>query len=188
MTLKLDSKYSFPDICRLIWSVIITLIFFRPARIIRQPTRIRGFKNMEIGVGFTTGQYCRIEAANKVDIDEKSLVIGDNVQINDACHIAAISSVVIGNNVLIASQVYISDHDHGSINYEELLKHPSDRELVFSSVKIEDDVWIGEKVVILKGVTIGRGTVIGAGALVTKNIPAYSVAVGTPAKVIKSFN
>jgi acetyltransferase-like isoleucine patch superfamily enzyme len=182
----LNSKYSLLDYGRLAWSLLVTKILFRPARIIRQPTRIRGFSNIRLGRNFTTGQYCRIEAGHARDKKTKNLIIGDNVQINDSCHIAALSSISIGNNVLIASQVFISDHDHGGLSHLELLVPPKDRPLVFAAVVIEDDVWIGEKVVILKGVCIGRGAVIGAGAVVTHDIPAYSVAVGVPARVIRS--
>ncbi|MBL4677498.1 MAG: hypothetical protein JKY70_15040 [Mucilaginibacter sp.] len=55
-------------------------------------------------------------------------------------------------------------------------------------VIIEDNVWIGETVSVLPGVTIGKGSIIGASAVVTKNIPPYSIAVGNPAKVIKTYN
>ncbi|MBK5412002.1 acetyltransferase [Pseudomonas sp. TH34] len=183
---SMRSKYSMLDFFRLAWSFTTTKIFYRPARIIRQPTRIRGWGNMSIGRGFTTGQYCRIEAANHNE-GKITLTIGNHVEINDACHIAALHSINIGHNVLIASQVYITDHDHGEITKEELLKHPNQRKLVYAPVVIEDDVWIGEKVAILKGVTIGKGSVIGAGAVVTKDIPSYSVAAGIPARVIKTL-
>lgn len=183
---SMRSKYSTLDFFRLAWSIATTKVFYSPARIIRQPTRIRGWGNMSIGSGFTTGQYCRIEAANNSQ-NRKTLSIGINVEINDACHIAALDSITIGNNVLIASQVYITDHDHGEITKEELLKHPNERPLVYAPVIIEDDVWIGEKVAILKGVTIGKGSVIGAGAVVTKDVPPYSVAAGIPARVLKTL-
>lgn len=182
----LDSRYSLLDYGRLAWSLLVTRIFFRPARIIRQPTRIRGFSNIQLGRNFTTGQYCRIEAGRAGDKITKNLIIGDDVQINDSCHIAAFSSILIGNNVLIASQVFISDHDHGGVSHLELLVPPRERPLIFAAVVIEDDVWIGEKVVILKGVRVGRGAIVGAGAVVTHDIPAYSVAVGIPARVIRS--
>lgn len=187
MKKKLNSHYSIPDIFRLAWAVVITKIFFRPARIIRQPTRIRGFSNMSIGKGFTTGQYCRIEAGSSDSQSAITLTIGENVQINDSCHIAAIENIIIGDNVLIASKVFISDHDHGEISLVSLVQHPIERPLVSSAVIIENDVWIGEGVIILKGVKIGKGAVVAAGAVVTKNVPSFTVVAGIPAKVIKSF-
>ncbi|WP_279145834.1 DapH/DapD/GlmU-related protein, partial [Clostridium tyrobutyricum] len=68
-------------------------------------------------------------------------------------------------------------------------EHPRNRLLTCGKeVVIEDDVWIGEMVCILPGVRIGKGSIIGAGAIVTKNIPKYSIAVGNPAKVVKNYN
>lgn len=187
MKKNLKSNYSFLDLLRLTWSLLVTKVLFRPARIIRQPTRIRGFSNMKISRGFTTGQFCRIEAG---DFSEKlgfTLVFGKDVQINDSCHIAAIEKIVIGDNVLIASKVYITDHDHGTMTKEALLIPPAKRELVSSPVYIDDDVWIGEGVIILKGVSVGKGAVIGAGSVVTKNVPPYSVVAGVPARIIRQF-
>jgi lipopolysaccharide O-acetyltransferase len=141
---------------------------------------------MKIGKGFTTGQYCRIEAMDPENKNEKwSLIIEENVQINDSCHIAAIEKVFLGKNVLIASNVFISDHDHGDISKDSMSLIPKERELIAEAVIISKNVWIGEGAKILKGVRIGEGAIIGAGAVVTKDIPEYSVAVGVPAKVIK---
>ena len=187
MKKKLNSQYSFPDLIRLAWALVITKLFFRPSRIIRQPTRIRGFSNMDIGKGFTTGQYCRIEAGEAETQLQRTLTIGKNVQINDSCHIAAIENITIGDNVLIASRVFISDHDHGEISLDSLSQPPTKRPLVSAPVIIDNDVWIGEGVIILKGVKIGQGAVIAAGAVVTKNVPPYSVSAGIPAKVIRKF-
>lgn len=184
--MKLDSRYSFPDLVRLAWSLLITKLFFGPARIIRQPTRVRGFANIRIGQMFTTGQYCRIEAATRAD-GSPSLVFGDNIQINDKCHIAALHRIEIGSDVLIASNVYVSDHDHGDTSVEQLGISPADRPLVFSPVIIEDKVWIGENAVILKGVRIGQCSVVASGAVVTKDVPPYSVVAGVPARVIKTL-
>jgi len=184
---NLKSNYSMLDLLRLFWSLLVTKLLFSPARIIRQPTRIRGFSNMKIGKGFTTGQFCRIEAGNIDGKSSSTLVFGNGVQINDSCHIAAIEKITIGDNVLIASKVYISDHDHGLINRDSLLVPPAERELVSAPVFIDSDVWIGEGVIILKGVSIGKGAVIGAGSVVTKDVPSYSVVVGVPGRVIKQF-
>lgn len=186
--MKLDSRYSFLDYMRLIYSYLITKIFFTNCRLIRQPTRIRGFQHMKIGTGFTTGQYCRIEAQFSPEQSEsKSLVIGNNVQINDRCHIAAIYDLRIGNHVLIASNVFITDHDHGNTDLTSLQQIPAAREIVYASTVIGDNVWIGENVVILKGIKVGNNSVIGAGSVVTKNVPPFSVVAGVPGRVVKSY-
>ena len=112
--------------------------------------------------------------------------IGNNVNIQTDCHISAINSVIIEDNVLIASFVYISDHSHGTCDYFESLISPIKRRLYSKgAVCIGKNVWIGEKATILPGVTVGEGSIIGANSVVTKNIPAYSIACGTPARVIK---
>jgi len=113
-------------------------------------------------------------------------------EINDYVHIGAINSVTIGNNVLIASKVFISDHNHGFYGIDGKHDHPDtipkDRELSCAPVVIGDNVWIGEFVSVLPGVTIGDGSIIGSMSVVTKNIPPYSIAIGSPAKVIKQFD
>ncbi|MBO1922991.1 acyltransferase [Thiomicrorhabdus sp. 6S3-12] len=114
--------------------------------------------------------------------------IGDNVSINFNCHIGCVNKILIGNNVLIASNVFITDHSHGSINEADLEKPPKDRALVSKgAVIIEDNVWIGDGVSIFANVTIGKNSIIGANSVVTKSIPENCVAVGTPAQVIKNL-
>ena len=184
---QLDSRYSFPDIIRLLYSFILTKIFFGTARIIRQPTRIRGYANMDIGKNLTTGQYCRIEAGDSDLTGEKTLTFGDNVQINDRCHISSMFNIRVGNNVLIASDVYITDHDHGLTDKLTMKDAPASRALICSPVIIEDNVWIGQKAVILKGTRIGFGSIVAAGAVVTKDVPSFSIVGGVPAKLIKSL-
>ncbi|ELQ2337068.1 hypothetical protein QTG67_003159 [Vibrio vulnificus] len=99
--------------------------------------------------------------------------MGSNVSINYNCHIACINHIKIGDNVLIASRVYISDHSHGKADYSDIYVPPSKRKIVSKGpVIIEDDVWIGEAVSVLPGVTIGRGAIIGANSVVAKDIPA----------------
>lgn len=88
----------------------------------------------------------------------------------------------IGDNVRIAAQVVIIPMNH---IYEDPDTPIWKQGIRAKGIKIEDDVWIGAGAKILDGVTIGKGSVIGAGAVVTDDIPPYSVAVGVPARVIK---
>lgn len=176
-------RYSLVDYFRLVYSTVVTFIFFRPARLIRQPARVRGWSNIEVSEGLTTGFMCRLEAFNYGA--GKTMFFGRNVRMNDFCHIASVEKVSIGNDVLIASGVFISDHDHGDFSDVVAGIKPNVRKLISRPVIIEDDVWIGEKVIILKGVTVGKGAVIGAGSVVTKDIPPYSVAFGNPARLYK---
>jgi acetyltransferase-like isoleucine patch superfamily enzyme len=172
------------------FSWLYTKIYFPHAKIIRLPFDIRNKKFIQIGKQFTTGFGCRIEAYPKKN--EKVLFIGENVQLNDYVHITAIEKVIIGNNVLMASKIYISDCSHGSYLGNENDSNPntipSERPLYSKPVIIEDNVWLGEFVSVLPGVTIGKGTIVGANSVVTKNLPSNVIAVGSPAKPIKKFN
>ncbi|RGL06959.1 acyltransferase [Bifidobacterium pseudocatenulatum] len=90
------------------------------------------------------------------------------------------------NDVLLASNVFITDYNHGmSPVANSYLDNPLD---ISDGVIIGSGAWIGNNVIILGGVSIGEKAVIGAGAVVTKSIPAYSIAVGNPARVIKQYD
>lgn len=108
--------------------------------------------------------------------------IGRNVLIDDGCFIMAQGKIIVGNNTWIAAYCFITDFNH---------KYADDKKLMFEQgyeikpVTIGDNVWIGTHAVILPGVTIGDRSVIGAGSVVTKDVPANSVVVGNPAKIIK---
>ena len=145
---------------------------------------------MKVSKGFTTGVGCRLEA---YPINgEKTLFFGNNIQMNDYVHITAMESIIIGDNVLIASKVYISDCSHGSYAGDENDSNPdtipSSRPLSSKRVIIKDNVWLGEFVSVLPGVTIGKGTIVGANSVVSKSLPDYVIAVGIPARPIKKYN
>lgn len=183
-------QYGFWGVIQMGINLFRTKLLFKNARIIRFPIDIRGRRFIHINKGFTTGVGCRIEAYP--DTDRKVLFFGNNFQMNDYVHITAMKSVSIGNNVLLASKIYISDCSHGSYAGDENDSHPDsiphDRPLHAKPVVIEDNVWLGEFVSVLPGVTIGRGTIVGANSVVSKDLPPYVIAVGTPAKAIKVFN
>ena len=174
----------------LIRSWIFTRIFYRSARLMLLPVDIRGRKHMKWGANFAMGFGCRLESYPKNG--EVVLHIGDNVQLQDAVHITARSRVVIGNDVLMASKIYISDCSHGEYSGNETdtspMIRPGSRELSSKDVVIGDRVWLGEFVSVLPGVTIGEGTIVGANSVVSKDLPANVIAVGIPARPIKRFN
>lgn len=149
-----------------------------------------GLENVTIGNNFHAGERLKLRTFNSWDTAKMTpqIAIGNNVNIETDCHISAINSVHIDDNVLIASFVYISDHSHGQVTSEELSTPPILRKLYSKGpIHICKNVWIGEKVCVLPGVTIGEGSIIGANSVVTKNIPPFSVACGNPAKVIKTL-
>jgi acetyltransferase-like isoleucine patch superfamily enzyme len=187
---SLFQRYSLLQIFSLAINLIRTKLIFPKARIIRFPFDVRGKKYMSISEEFTTGVGCRLEAYPLGE--EKVLHIGNNVQINDYVHISAMENVSIGDNVLIASKVFISDLNHGNYGGNEIHDSPetppNERRLYSKPVIIEDNVWLGEFVSVLSGVVIGRGTIVGANSVVSKSLPPYVIAVGSPAKPVKVYN
>ncbi|QHP75093.1 acetyltransferase [Proteus vulgaris] len=168
---------------------IVTKILYPKQKIIRFPFEVRGRKNIQFSCNLSTGRYCRLETY--ATDAKKVLFIGDNCQINDSVHIVAKDKVIIKNNVLIASRVFISDLNHGNYSGKEQ-SHPfelaSNRVLNSQPVIIGNNVWIGENASILPGVTIGDNSIIGANSVVTKDVDANSIYVGNPALKIKEFN
>lgn len=189
---SLFNRYGFYGSLRLLTDILNTKLFFSGCRIIRRPFYIRGKNHIHFGKNFTTGVNMRLDAftQNKTGYLIK---FGNNVQVNDYVHIAAVQSITIGNDVLIASKVFISDHQHGNYSDNQFPQShpdtaPQNRTLHAKPVIIEDNVWIGEFACIMPGVTVHKGAVIGALSVVTKDIPSFSIAVGNPARVIKEFN
>lgn len=171
--------------------ILRTKLISPKSRIIRFPIDLRGKRMIDFGKKLTTGKYCRIEAINTGKAHKK-IIFGKNVQINDFVHICALEKVVICDNVLIASHVYISDNSHGIYNGKNHdsnpLTPPIEREYFISPVCIGDNTWIGEGVIIMPGVNIGKGCIIGAHSIVKTNIQDYSIAVGSPAKIVKRYS
>jgi len=162
-------------------------IGFQPK--IHYPLYLHGGKYITIGDNFRCDQRLRLEALDgrSNQFFTPQIIIGNNVSIEKDCHIAAINQVLIGNDVLIASKVYIGDHSHGEINEDSISIPPSKRKLHSKgSVIIEDNVWLGEGVIVLPGVHIQRNCIIGAGAVVTKSCLTNSLYAGNPAKLIKT--
>lgn len=157
---------------------------------IKYPADILGEKYICVGDNFSSFGRLRIEAYDNhlENVYKPSIIIGDNVSINFDCHIGCVNRIVIGNNVLMASKIFITDHMHGEISAEALKTPPSLRKVISKGpVIIEDNVWIGEGVAIMPNVTIGKNSIIGANSVVTASIPPNSVAVGIPAKVLKTL-
>ena len=113
------------------------------------------------------------------------IIIKDNVGISGST-VKASKKVVIGNNVMIGSGCLISDSDSHPLNFMDRRNKEHDK-IKAQSIHIGDDVFIGARTIILKGVTIGDRTVVGAGSVVSKSLPPDSVAAGNPCKVLKQL-
>lgn len=154
-----------------------------------------GGGQIAIGAGCMIMGNLNIEApSGNISIGEKTY-IGSNTQLN------SINSIKIGNNVLIAANVVIQDHNSHSTNYLErrqdidlsiarFLGKPNMNKnfsLINSkNIEIGDDAWVGYGAIILKGVRIGKRAIVGAGSVVTKNVPDDGVVAGNPAQLIKN--
>jgi len=183
----MTNKYSISEFISTLYAYILTKIFYPKAKLLRRPLYVRGRSGLKYSEGLTFGHACRLDLKS----DKITLKIGKNCQFGDYTHIVAHQEVYIGDNVLAASKIFISDTEHGNYSGENQSSPdipPAKRELLSKPVKIGNNVWLGENVCVLSGVSIGEGAIIGANSVVTKDIPKHVIAVGIPAKPIKRFN
>lgn len=157
------------------------------ANIIYDDYSITGAKYISIGDDFLILHHFRLEAIDSYSNKHfnPQIIIGNNFSAQDFCHIGCIEKIEIGDNVMIASKVFITDHFHGKINKEDINIAPTNRILTSKPIKIGNNVWIGDSVCIMPGVTLGNNIIVGANAVVTHNFPDNTVIAGCPAKIIK---
>lgn len=148
---------------------------------------INGAQYMEFGDSCSFGQGSWVECIDNYLFQtfEPKLIIGDNFSMQRNCHIGCIDGITIGNNVLLGSKVYITDHYHGEISKESLSIPPIDRPLWSKPVKIGNNVWIGDGVCIMPGVELGDNIIVGANSVVTHSFPENTVIAGCPARIIR---
>lgn len=143
-----------------------------------------------LGDNVAIGQYCVFELYSNYGSQKFTplLSFGNNSSIGEHSHITCINRISIGNNVRMGKKVFITDNSHGTSDYELMSIAPNFRPLYSKGpVIIEDNVWVGEMVCIMPGVTIGECSIIGANAVVTKDVPPYSVVVGPHATIKKQL-
>ncbi|MEZ5343133.1 MAG: acyltransferase [Acidimicrobiales bacterium] len=117
-------------------------------------------------------------------ISDRILVIGDRCLIGRGSSIVAHLSIEIGNDVYFGPNVYVTDQNH---SFDDLSVPIGRQSMPERPVKIGDGSWLATNVVVLPGVTIGKHVAVGAGAVVTTDLPDNCVAVGSPARVVKSL-
>ena len=137
----------------------------------------RGTGCVELGKHVSLNNNARLGV-----VDGAVITVGEYSGFGDNCVVVARERITIGSNVMVGPNVCIYDHDH-AFRGEGVMREQG---FTTSPVVIEDNVWIGAGVIILKGVTIGSGSVIGAGTIVTRNIPADSVAYNKKELCIKT--
>ena len=131
---------------------------------------------------FWLGRKSVVESYCCINNAVGDVTIGDYTRIG--IHCTVIGPVCIGNNVNLAQGITVTALNH---NFEDTSRRIDEQGISTKPVVIGDDVWIGANAVILPGVTIGRHVVVAAGAVVTKDVPDYSLVAGIPAKVIKQL-
>lgn len=154
-------------------------------------TDFQGGQYISIGEYCTIGENVELTAWDnyKGQTFTPEIRIGNGCTIRKGSHITAINKIIIGENLFSGPYVLITDNSHGCGCRNELAICPHNRPLYSKgAVIIGNNVWIGEKASIMPGVTIGDGAIIAANSVVTHDVPAYSVAAGCPAKVIKERN
>jgi lipopolysaccharide O-acetyltransferase len=154
---------------------------------IAPPFRFHGLNQMSLGDRVMINRDCWIQTIpdDKPGKEEK-LIIGSHAGIGMGATISAARKVVIGENVLLARNVYIADHAHAFDNIAVPIMHQGISGI--APVSIGRNTWLGQNVVVLPGATIGEHCVIGANSVVNSSIPDFSVAVGAPARVVKQYN
>lgn len=140
-------------------------------------------KNITIGKNFGISQFCQLYCQDPES--GSKLVIKDDVLLNNNVIITADhgGQITIGNKTMIGPFTILRAANH---KFDDLNIPIADQGHQPGVITIEEDVWIGAHVTVLKDVNIGKSSIIGAGSIVTRNIPPYSIAVGNPARVIRS--
>jgi acetyltransferase-like isoleucine patch superfamily enzyme len=144
------------------------------------------------------GSKCKIvsgETANPVGLHHRCIIrtlttsakitIGDNVGMSGTTLLAR-KSITVGDNVLFGANCTVIDSDHHQIDPTSRLNDDVAK-IISKSVVIENNVWLGGSVMVLKGVTIGRNSVVGAGSIVTADVPSNVLVAGNPAKIIRKI-
>ena len=169
-------------------------------------------RNSSFGKNVTFGpeSRCHSEKKNNVFIGDNCDIhgtiasqcdgivqIGSNTTIRHGTIIGCVNSIDIGNNVIISNNVHIYDNNNHPVS-PSLRKTMTSRGFYgddwawkhsdSAPIIIEDNVWIGERSTILKGVRIGEGSIVGCASVVTKDVPKYSIVAGNPAKVVKTLD
>ncbi len=175
-------------------SLILSFLLRAPGIYLGPGSIVRGAKRISFGRGIYANRNLWLEAVTyyKGHVFNPVITIEDLVSFSDAVHITSIQRIVIKRNVLMGSRIFISDHNHGIYDGEMQSlpgEPPAERQLGGGGpVEIEENVWIGDNVVILGPATIGKSAIIAANSVVRGNIPANTIVAGAPARIIKRFN
>ena len=145
------------------------------------------------GCALSIGSDSNIEASLVLERASARISIGSRTHVGGGTLLAAASTIEIGDDVLIAFEALIMDHNSHSLKFRERQHDVRDwirgtkdwSAVAVAPVRISNKAWIGVRAIVLKGVTIGEGAVVGAGSLVTNDVPPWTIVGGNPAKIIR---
>lgn len=153
--------------------------------VIQLPVRLSGEARIAVGDDVFVGAGSWLQVLETSGA-EPAILIGDGTSIAGSCVLSAQQRITIGRRVLMARNVYIADHMHSFDDTQRaVLDQGIDR---VGAVEIGDGAWLGQNVVVGPGVRIGAGAVVGANAVVLDDVPDHTVAVGAPARPIRSLD
>lgn len=147
------------------------------------------------GCSLSIGADSNIETSLVFEKDSAQIRIGSRTHLGSGTIVGAAQLIEIGDDVLIAFDVLITDHNSHSLGFaersndvREWIQGRKDWSSVpMAPVKIGNKAWIGARAIILKGVTVGEGAVVGAGSVVTKDVPDWTIVAGNPARIIRAL-
>ena len=128
------------------------------------------------------GRWVHIGSGNSIRCHEGTIRVGDKCVFGKDNTVNGYLDIEFGAATIVADWVYVCDFDHV---FSDVTVPIKDQGIVKSPVRVGPDVWLGTKVTVLRGITIGQGCVVAANAVVNRDLPAYSVAVGVPARVVR---
>jgi acetyltransferase-like isoleucine patch superfamily enzyme len=171
-------------LAKLIGEVLAARLFLRRCTQVEHPTRLKGRPHIHNEGCIIIGKRVRIHSTvvpvELATVPGGTIEIGERSFLNYGVSISAHQLVRIGRRCLLGTYVNILDND-----WHDIVDR--DRTPLSRPVILEDNVWLGNHVIVLPGVTIGHDSVVGAGSVVTKDVPPRSVVVGNPARVVKTF-
>lgn len=181
---------------RRIWNIIYRLLLFIPYKLLFQKFSISDIvvkpicltpNCIELGEGVYIGPYSRLEGVSKYNNQtyKPRIVFGDRCSVQQGLYLTCANSITIGKYTAIAANVTITDIHHP---YDDITIPIESNDIIVKEVVIGDECKIYNSVVILPGVHIGKHVTIGANSVVSKDIPDFCIAVGSPAKVVKRYD
>ena len=157
---------------------------FGSRSVLEPPIRLSGERQIAVGDGVFVGSGSWLQVLTSDD--RVRVRIGSGTSIVGGCTLSAAESIVVGERVLMARNVYIADHMHA---FDDPARAVLDQGVNrIAAVEIGDGVWLGQNVVVGPGVRIGRGAVVGANSVVLDDVPDRCVAVGAPARVVRELD